>query len=286
MIKIKAETTPTTPLKSSPTRGEIQGFSKKSRKRMIEKLADEEEVPDLFITLTYSDDCVSTVWENYRKNFEAIRRRLERNYGEIKAVWRLEAEKRKSGGYVGEFVPHFHIIVWLPSEHKDKVNMIVDKKDGHKINEWWHEITGSKSEVHKNYRGCHISRVKSRRHSYHYVSKYVAKSSDENLNIGRRWGTIGTVGQGSRADIIMNKQVYIELKRLIVSYQKKRNKNLSRLFNKMSVSKGLTVFGMSVNDTKSNKVADTFMMRLYKHAVEIAVSKGKFDFLSVREYRH
>lgn len=273
MVKVRAMTPPTTPLKNQSSRGIVSGFSKRSRKRMIELLADEPRTPDLFVTLTFDDSYYDDWRMFFRQDFEAFRRRLERAYPNIACVWRLELENRKSGDYKGEIMPHFHIIVWLPDDMKNCASLIVDKDKNHHWSQWWHDITQCESEVHLKYRGCDISKIKSRRHAYHYVSKYAAKQSDDEIEIGRRWGRIGTVGEGSRADIIINKQEYIELKRLIASYWKRRKKHLSRLFKNMSPDRGLTLFGFALVTTPNYRPCETVIMGLLKHAQEIADQK-------------
>jgi len=57
---------------------------------MIEFLAKIEDTPDLFVTLTYSDDIAQQWYLTMREHFEAFRKRLEYYYPEIRAMWRIE----------------------------------------------------------------------------------------------------------------------------------------------------------------------------------------------------
>lgn len=290
MVKIKTNNPPPPP-KTIKTRGNISTFSRKSRKRMIELLADEIRVPDLFVTLTFSDDTYSPCMDDYKKHLEAFRRRLERAYPEISAIWRLEVEKRKSGQYQDLYMPHYHLLIWLPEDMKNCRDLIVDKDKNHHWAAWWHDITGSISDEHLKRRGCDVQVIKSRRHGYHYVSKYASKSSEDNLQIGRRWGRFGTIGQGSRADIIINKQTYIELKRLITSYHKRmkkvkdkktgeyidfRNKKLARSLSRQSPNLGLTGFGLGVWDAVDHEIDKTLIWKMINHAIEIAEIKSDY----------
>lgn len=291
MVKIKANNV-TMPLMKNPPRGSISTFSRKSRKRMIELLADEIRVPDLFVTLTLSDDLYEDWMNTVKPMLEAFRRRLERKYEGISALWRLEIEDRKSGDWIGEPMPHFHLIIWLPENMKNCANLIVDKHEEHNWSQWWHDITGSTHPKHLSDYGCDISRVKSRRHGYHYVSKYAAKPSIDNLNVGRRWGRFGVVGQGSRADIIINKKTYIELKRLIVSYQKRmvlkknkksdtwykfRNKKRAKMTARNSANVGLTAFGLGVWNAPDFDIGQTTLYNMIVHARQIAADKEYYE---------
>ena len=267
MIKIHA-TNAVSPSGDIPKRGNVSEFSHKSRKRMIEALASEMRVPDLFITLTWSDDTYSPCMDTYRAHFEAFRRRLERAYGTIDAIWRVEIERRKSGDYKGLHMPHLHLLVFLPEGIN--AQLIVDKDNEHNWAEWWHDITGSTHPEHLERRGCDIQQIKSRRHGYHYVSKYAAKQSEDNLAIGRRWGMIGQVGQGSLYETELTRREYIELKRLIVTYQKKRKKWIGKKLARQSVALGLTGFGLGVFHAPDHSLPQSTIYRMIIHAKELA----------------
>lgn len=282
MVKIKANQFAGKPPKS--TRDKVSSFSRKSRKRMMELMADEIRVPDLFVTLTFDDSYVIGWEKKFRADFEAFRRRLERAYGSISAIWRLELETRKSGEYKGVLMPHFHLIVWLP-DPENQVSLIVEKKESHHWAQWWHDITGCTHPEHLKRRGCDISRIRSRRHGYHYVSKYATKSSDDRQTVGRRWGRIGRVGQGSRAGVVLNKSEYIQLKRLITTYHKrlitrknkdtgkweaKRNKLLASKTARQSPELGLMAFGLGVWKSPDFHVDKSTIWKMINHAIELA----------------
>lgn len=251
---------------------------------MMELLADEIRVPDLFVTLTFSDDFYENWMNNFKPAFEALRRRLERAYPGISAVWRLEIETRKSGEWQGEPMPHYHLLVWLP-DAQNQLSAIVDKHPDHHWAQWWHDITGSTHHEHLQRRGCDISQVKSRRHGYHYVSKYATKESADELEVGRRWGRIGQVGQGSRASVILNRREYIELKRLIATYQKRlimrknkntgkyeanRNKKLARRTARSNPHVGLMAFGLGVWEAPDHDETKATIWKMINHAIELA----------------
>lgn len=89
-------------------RGEVQEFSRRSRSRLLERLARMDiaammsRFAALFVTLTYPADYPSA--RSSKEHFAAIRRRLERQYGKAAAVWRLGIQARGA--------PHYHVLIF------------------------------------------------------------------------------------------------------------------------------------------------------------------------------
>jgi hypothetical protein len=109
-------------------RGEIAGFSRKSRKRMMDTLAkvrmgDDVELP-LFVTLTFPDWVPDP--EAALRAFDVWVRRLERRFGRggdglessgVGVIWRKDVQIRKSGEVSKDkWVPHYHLLVWGASK--------------------------------------------------------------------------------------------------------------------------------------------------------------------------
>jgi len=95
-------------------RGKIKGFSRASRKRMIEFMACVRGNGSfLFLTLTYPDKFPpdSFIWH---RHFEAFRDRFENHYPKYRMIWRLETMDRKSGENTGVVAPHWHGMIFLP----------------------------------------------------------------------------------------------------------------------------------------------------------------------------
>lgn len=262
MVKVKRQDAPA-PEHGIFERGEITGFSERSRKRMIETLAAIERVPDLFVTMTYSDDVVSMNPEIFRPHFEAFRRRLERAYPDIKAMWRIEIVPRKSGKLKGQDQPHLHMLVWLPA------NMTQEQKDeilegkGKEWRKWWHEIIGSNNAYHLETYGLQLEPIRSRRHAYHYASKYVGKTASDEYAIGRRWGRIGKLDTLPVFEIDISRAEYIDLKRLIAAFAAKRKRWVGKMVKRLNPNKGLTAFGLGAwNDTNKGLETSTIMKAL------------------------
>lgn len=97
-------------------RGEITDFSRAARLRMLKDMhrIDFASGPlPLFITLTYPDELAAPDLDTrnlHRKIFARhLERILERRVG---AAWRVEWVDRKSGARVGQYCPHWHLLVF------------------------------------------------------------------------------------------------------------------------------------------------------------------------------
>lgn len=223
-------------------RGTVSGFSKASRKRMIEFMAKvRNQGTMLFLTLTYDDMAWLVKSDAHHSDLEAFRKRFERAYPTWCALWRVEVKTRKSGILEGQDVPHFHMLIWTNEQHGDPDRCAaLFWKWG---NVAWHEITGSAAPEHLEY-GFHVTALKSRKHAYSYVSKYVAKEDDDTLEIGRRWGRIGNFDTSAGEVFRFNQDEYIEFRRLVKRWLRNRSTHYSRRFARQSSNKGCSVFGL------------------------------------------
>lgn len=166
----------------SAVRGCISGFSRGSRRRLMQLLqcVDQSKllVPlPLFITLTYGKTWPPEpkVW---KRQLDTFSKRLARKYPHSVAVWRLEFQKRGA--------PHYHLIVfnvaYLPHRW---------------VAQAWYEIVGSGDPDHLK-AGTEVRSVRSWRGVISYAAKYVSKPQEElsdgvaiPLFVGRWWGVFG-----------------------------------------------------------------------------------------------
>lgn len=125
-----------------------------------------------FLTLTYPSRFPSS--SEAKSALRALFERIRRRWPQASGIWRLEYQQRGA--------PHFHVIFFgLPFiPHKT-------------IRSWWAEIISD--YVDETLPFVRIEFVRSRRGIMHYVSKYVAKTTDEGLfnslaypHVGRWWG--------------------------------------------------------------------------------------------------
>lgn len=159
-------------LRGGGKRGDVDGFSMASRKRMIELCLtlDSADVVrnSVFITLTYPEKYPET--SATKIHLEAFIKRVYRSFGKLAILWRLEYQKRGA--------PHYHLIVFGVR--------FIDKG-------WvagaWFEIVGSGDQRHLN-AGTRVESLESGRGVVFYVAKYCAKIENNVAGdkTGRVWG--------------------------------------------------------------------------------------------------
>lgn len=169
------------PQKGGGVRGKITGFSRSSRRRFMYTMAkvDQRGVLPLFATLTYPDEWVVDR-DRMERDFRAMRRRIKRKgWG---SFWRREWKPRESGLHVGEYYPHYHLLVWGVTLQEFIPWVTVA---------WW-EVCGRLSENHLK-AGTNVRSPNSWRQVTAYVSKYMAKLErmpEGFESLGRSWGVI------------------------------------------------------------------------------------------------
>lgn len=156
-------------------RSEIEGFTDESRKRLIEFMHTLKFDGMTMVTLTYPEDYPED-WKIYKKHLRAYRSHLDRTYGKLRIVWRLEYQKRGA--------PHFHLLVldppFIPASEESKK---------------WAKITRSGDLNHAKI-GVDVSPVTEwgdRGLAAFYVAKYAGKSTGlveekDHGKTGRHWG--------------------------------------------------------------------------------------------------
>jgi len=143
-----------------------------------------------FITLTYADDSLPGSPFEAKRHLHRYERELSRLFkGRFLAfLWVQEFQDRKSGDHVGEYVQHFHSVLFLRGGR-------LSDSDWLAVHSIWHRITGSQ-DVHHEYRGCDI------RDTYNtkgakiarlmgYLTKYLSKGGKTGFETGRVWGVSG-----------------------------------------------------------------------------------------------
>jgi len=165
-------------------RGEIKGFSRKSRRRLIDLMARLEttKIRKTFLTLTFQGVPTS---EEARAAFKRFTMRLRRAYPEVSAVWRVELQSRGAA--------HYHMMLFnLP---------YIPQKE---LQDTWTECTREIRSI------VNVQLIRSHRGVMKYVSKYIAKvekpkgiasldyapyQHDEPETFqGRQWGVINKSG--------------------------------------------------------------------------------------------
>lgn len=162
----------------------VLGFSKASRRRLLQKIAtiDKESTP-LFVTLTYPSAYPLEAAE-WKSHFDKWCKRLHRAYPQAALIWRLEPQRRGA--------PHFHVLLYgvpLSGQAREWVRKA------------WYECVASGDPKHYRH-GTDMRKCDNSRAVRSYVGKYLAKTqaapqqTDEHgevqsvdwSRVGRWWG--------------------------------------------------------------------------------------------------
>lgn len=142
---------PGEPPRTEHTRGRVCGTSRKSRKRLKDKLATVElshyKHGVNFLTLTFSDPVPGV--KEQKRMLAAYRRWLLRRYGRLAVVWRWE-EGKKNGR------PHYHLVIFS--------SKFIDKKEYAKA---WGRLNGGFVDIE------HVPCDRAQR----YITKYISKAA-------------------------------------------------------------------------------------------------------------
>ena len=263
----------------------ISGFSRQSRKRMIEFMAKTRVRGQLlFATFTYPDEF--PIVYRWNEHFEALRRRIEREYPGFSIIWRKELKERKSGKSVGKVAPHWHMVI--DTGNSGELDIRVDKYRSYgklydkttspvsrNFEDWalnaWSEIVGSNDVKHSEH-GCFVVACRNKKHAFKYVSKYVAKEDNDNYTVGRRWGRIGQWDTSSSESLFLTKKEYIELMRLVTRWLKSKGRDYGKVLARANRAVGCAIFG--IGDVP---VSQEFLHRLFNHAAELSGEIPPFD---------
>jgi len=208
-------------------RGGIKGFSRQSRRRLLEMIASVRRDADLplFVTLTYPDKFPTV--ERAKRDLKVFEQRLERKFPMVGYIWKLEPQLRGA--------PHYHLLVWGPD--------VVELFGWVVIN--WYEIAGDGDMNHFRFHSgllpgskpC-VAKVRSWRGVWSYAAKYLGKTF-EVADWGKQWtGRFWGVGNrqnipfGEKKVIQTSYRVIVHVMRLQRRYMHMRN-NANRDLNSL-----------------------------------------------------
>jgi len=211
-------------------RGEVRGFSRASRKRMLDRL---NQVPvdllssALFLTLTFPDEFPEIA--ESKRMLAAFVKRLRRRWPECSGVWRLERTVRASGSNIGELAPHFHILLfsvpWIRAEWLARS---------------WFEVVGSGDGRHFR-AGTSVERCRSRRGAMHYAAKYMTKEEFESEDwTGRVWAVFGTAWLAVVIrEYTLTREQFYRLRRVLRAYVLKSWRRRGAVWRRYARAPGL-----------------------------------------------
>jgi len=167
-------------------RKEISGFSPASRLRLfkvVNRLEWQRAGKCTFATVTFPDSLGRPEPKEITLARSLLHRGWERACGrKVAGLWRVEWEVRKSGRFLGQFMPHVHTIYF-------NVPFVPQKQ----FQEIWQSSLRTNVKVRVDLR-----KIKNVRMMLYYVSKYVAKIDGSSSLVipsylskylgGRKWG--------------------------------------------------------------------------------------------------
>jgi hypothetical protein len=159
----------------------VRGFSRASRRNLLRRLASINRSAFkafkgriIFVTLTYPHEYPEDP-ELCKRHLKALRKRLQRTFGDFAGFWRLGIQKR--GAW------HFHLLLFVgPSFGTEgEVRRFISSS--------WYEVAGKVSEGHLR-AGTRVETVKRWKRATSYVERYMAKPEEfpQGLLTGRIWG--------------------------------------------------------------------------------------------------
>lgn len=192
-------------------RGDISGFSRKSRYRLLKKLNQlnpDSSLRFLSITLTYPKR-FPREGEIHKADLDTFLKRCKRKFGEIEYLWKLEFQKRGA--------PHYHLMVVFEKEYHIQYmrNWIADS---------WFEVVqrfwSEKDDKHHR-AGTQCKRVESLKKAGVYLSKYISKEED---NVpegqGRFWGCSRNWGEVILSKVKLTGNQLVHFRRLVKRFLK------------------------------------------------------------------
>ncbi len=217
-------------------RSEVVGFSKNSRKRLMDVLmsfdfdkysASGKRSPaarSMFCTLTYSDDAPAVdpqktinftqpgmrwfpawwkrekyefSWKLIKRDLDTFGKRLRRLKNFSGLLWKMEIVQRKSGRFKGAWIPHFHCLILFKGVQR--VNSFRRWLSGS-----WFNVVGSGDDKHlKAGTNALVAYGGATGKLFSYLGKYLGKTFEvEGIKAGRIWGIIA--GQDNQKQRLKN----------------------------------------------------------------------------------
>ena len=167
------------PSKSTPERGEITHFSKKSRQRLAFVASNTDVTFRTMITLTYPAS-YPTDGKETKKHLNTFLTWLKRDTGGTSYLWFLEFQRRGA--------PHFHILISaaMPRTAANKTAFRF------RVSSTWYRAVNSGDARHLA-AGCRTERIRNEDGARNYTVKYAFKMKQKAIppefrNVGRLWG--------------------------------------------------------------------------------------------------
>jgi len=209
-------------------RGEIKGFSSRSRVRMLRSLAavdwvNESGIPEM-VTLTYPKLFPMNGFE-CKAHLQAFFERHRRKWGDVRCAWKQEFQRRGA--------PHFHLYIFRPAATPIAVYRAW-------VAQAWFEIVANWSMLeHGTVQQIHLqagtavdqqfcSKVRSSRMIAWYFAKHNLKGDHSKayqnetpkgfVNCGRFWGIVGL--ESTEQAVAVDKATAVAVMRAVRRYRR------------------------------------------------------------------
>lgn len=180
------------PENENTKRGVITVFTRKARQRLLRVIASidvKRAGLPTFLTLTYPGE-YSLDWRVWKRDLDRMATKIRRRWSGSWGLWRLEFQKRGA--------PHFHFLLWDGPVVEDVMKVWSNKKrprpgwvfigdrknkNNQELFKWvsdsWFDVVGSGDERHRK-AGSRIEPIQTWNGVVYYVSKYIAKTDENN----------------------------------------------------------------------------------------------------------
>jgi hypothetical protein len=203
-------------------RGRIEQFSRKSQTRFRKAINSVEQPISAFVTLTFHDEWLAREYGPYlyrslRKIIKQWHSRVQKRTGiKINGHWRKEFERRKMGRLAGEYMPHYHLLVYgMDYEDYQQYRNII-------MSEWvaCQDLSPEAEDqaLEVAYRDQSFIWMDGKEGLIkHYISKYMTKDNrpDTEHRTGAFWGKIGEVKIDPGSRHWLDERQSVELRKLL-----------------------------------------------------------------------
>lgn len=237
----------------------IHGFSRASRKRMMDGLASWKNLKRkaFFLALTYHEEW-GVHFSEWKRDMDVLLKRMRRAFPSIGGVWKLEFQRRGA--------PHFHMIV-CADEFTTREN----------LQNWltsnWADIAHGNS-IYRGKYATNCRRINSHRHAMHYAGKYMGKETPEEIDeetgeilgeiaTGRCWAFFGDVDRSMVAEIPLTMRASLGAFYAAHQILINRESRYAEKFMERNTLKTWSMYGVGRNSLMIDTIPIEEFIRLY-----------------------
>ena len=212
LIQVKQPRGKGSSTKDISVRGNVIGFSFRSRRRLMNLVASlERKNLPIFVTLTYPEIFPTALGS--KRDLKVFIQRSIRIWPDLGYIWKLEFQKRGA--------PHYHLLEWG-----------VELYDALKsIDKIWYEVCGTNDPKHL-LAGTRVEKIQNYNGVMKYASKYLGKIIEEEIpeGTGRIWGKGGKIPIAKSEEYSIEDSGTHQVLRRLRRRIKTKNKNIRSFY--------------------------------------------------------